>query len=47
MHVSQSHEAQVGDESRTVEFLNPVPLANVVCGSLVFASHWSSGLKHE
>jgi len=40
MHVSQSHETQVVDESPTLEFLNPVPMANVACGSLVFASHW-------
>jgi hypothetical protein len=40
MNVSQSHEAKVGGEVRTLEFLNLVPLANVVCGSLVFASHW-------
>jgi hypothetical protein len=40
MQVSQSHETSVAGDVRTLEFLNLVPLANVVCGSLVFASHW-------
>lgn len=44
MHVNQSNETKVVGGVRTFEFPNLAPLANVVCGLLVFACHWLAPL---